>query len=53
MDSTAICIQQLTHLSTAVIMGRKAPHKAVLLLAIMDLVELGEITSPKIVLSKC
>lgn len=52
MDSTAICIQQLTHLSTAVIMGRKAPHKAVLLLAIMDLVESGEITSPKIVLTE-
>lgn len=52
MDSTAICIQQLTHLSSAVIMGRKAPHKAVLLLAIMDLVESGEITSPEIVLTE-
>lgn len=52
MDVRAICEQQLTHLSTAVIMGRQAPHKAVLLLAIMDLVEDGHITTPKIVLSK-
>jgi putative restriction endonuclease len=52
MDVRAICEQQLTHLSTAVIMGRQAPHKAVLLLAIMDLVEAGSITTPQIVLSK-
>ena len=52
MDVRAICEQQLIHLSTAVKMGRPAPHKAVLLLAIMDLVEAGSITTPKIVLSK-
>ena len=51
MDIKAICVQQLTHLSTAVIMGRQAPHKAVLLLAIMDLVEDGSVTTPRIVLS--
>ena len=52
MDVRAICEQQLTHLSTAVIMGRQAPHKAVLLLAIMDLIEDGNITAPHIVLTK-
>lgn len=52
MDVRAICEQQLTHLSTAVIMGRQAPHKAVLLLAIMDLIEDGYITTPQIFLSK-
>ena len=52
MDVKTICAQQLTHLSTAVIMGRQAPHKAVLLLAIMDLVEAGSISTPRIVLSK-
>lgn len=52
MDAKAICSQQLTHLSTAVVMGRRAPHKAVLLLAIMDLVQNGSINSPRIVLSK-
>lgn len=51
MDVKAICAQQLTHLSTAVLMGRKAPHKALLLLAIMDLVEKGSITTPRIVLT--
>ena len=51
MDVKAICAQQLTHLSTAVIMGRQAPHKAVLLLAIMDLVEDGSINTPRILLS--
>lgn len=52
MDIKEICEQQLTHLSTAVVMGRKAPHKAVLLLAILDLVEDGSITSPQIILTK-
>ena len=52
MDVRVICEQQLTHLSTAVIMGRQAPHKAVLLLALMDLIEDGHITTPKIVLTK-
>lgn len=52
MDVRAICEQQLSHLSTAVVMGRQAPHKAVLLLAIMDLIEDLKITTPRIVLSK-
>ncbi len=52
MDVKSICAQQLAHLSTAVIMGRRAPHKAVLLLAIMDLVENRRITTPRIELSK-
>lgn len=52
MDAKTICLQQLSHLSTAVIMGRQAPHKAVLLLAIMDMIESGEITRPRIVLTK-
>lgn len=51
MDIKTICAQQLTHLSTAVIKGRKAPHKALLLLAIMDLVDKRIITSPRIVLN--
>lgn len=51
MDVKAICAQQLTHLSTAIILGRQAPHKAVLLLAIMDLIEAGSISTPRIVLS--
>lgn len=51
MDVRAICAQQLTHLSTAIILGRQAPHKAVLLLAIMDLIEAGSISTPRIVLS--
>lgn len=51
MEVKTICAQQLSHLSTAVVMGRKAPHKAVLLLAIMDLVEKGRIASPRIELN--
>ena len=39
-------------LHTAKIAGKQAPHKAVLLLAIMDLVEASVITSPKIVLTE-
>lgn len=41
-----------TSLHTAKIAGKQAPHKAVLLLAIMDLVEADVITSPKIVLTE-
>ena len=33
-------------------MGRRAPHKAILLLSIMDLIEAGAITTPRIVLTK-
>ena len=39
-------------LHTAKIAGKQAPHKAVLLLTIMDLVEAGVITSPKIVMTE-
>lgn len=52
MDSLEICIQQFEHLSTAKVLGREAPHKAVLLLAIMDLVDNGMISTPKIQLTK-
>lgn len=41
-----------TSLHTAKIAGKNAPHKAVLLLAIMDLVEAGIIDSPIIVLTE-
>ena len=39
-------------LHTAKIAGKQAPHKAVLLLSIMDLVEAGIITIPRIELSE-
>lgn len=39
-------------LHTAKIAGKRAPHKAVLLLSIMNLVEAGVITSPRIGLSE-
>lgn len=39
-------------LHTAKIAGKQAPHKAILLLSIMELVEAGVITSPKIELSE-
>ena len=39
-------------LHTAKIAGKNAPHKAVLLLSIIDLVEAGIITSPRIELSE-
>ena len=45
-------ISPLTALTTAKIAGRQAPHKAVLLLAVMDLVEADVITSPRIVLTE-
>ena len=41
-----------TSLHTAKIAGKRAPHKAILLLSIMNLVEAGVITSPKIELSE-
>lgn len=52
MDAKAVCLQQISHLSTATVMGRQAPHKAVLLLAILDLIEAGEITTPRIMLTR-
>ena len=45
-------IRLLSSLNTAKIAGKNAPHKAVLLLAIMDLVDAGSIDSPKIVLTE-
>lgn len=42
MEKTIVCecqvinAQQLNHLSTAVIIGKRTPHKAILLLVIMD-----------------
>ena len=45
-------IHQFSTLNTAKIAGKQAPHKAVLLLSIMELIESGIITSPRIVLSE-
>ena len=45
-------ITLFSSLHTAKIAGKQAPHKAVLLLSIMDLVEAGIITSPRIELSE-
>lgn len=45
-------ISLFSSLHTAKIAGKQAPHKAVLLLSIMDLVEAGIITSPRIELSE-
>ena len=45
-------ITHFSSLHTAKIAGKQAPHKAVLLLSIMDLVEAGIITSPRIELSE-
>lgn len=44
-------IKAFSSLHTNVHKGHKAPHKAVLLLAIMELIEQGEIVSPRIKLS--
>lgn len=44
-------IEAFSHLHTAKVKGYKAPHKAVLLLAIIDLVEESVIASPRIKLS--
>ena len=45
-------ITQFSFLHTAKIAGKQAPHKAVLLLSIMDLVEAGIITSPRVELTE-
>ena len=45
-------INYFSNLHTAKIAGKQAPHKAVLLLSIMDLVEAGIITSPSVELSE-
>lgn len=44
-------VNAFSNLHTAKMKGHKAPHKAVLLLAIIDLVEDGMIATPRIVLS--
>jgi len=44
-------VNAFSNLHTAKMKGHKAPHKAVLLLAIIDLVEDGTIATPRIVLS--
>lgn len=44
-------VEAFSHLNTAKVKGLKAPHKAVLLLAIIDLVESNEIRFPQIVLT--
>lgn len=43
---------QFSSLHTARIAGKSAPHKAVLLLSIIDLVENGEINSPRVELTE-
>lgn len=45
-------IEKFSNLHTAKVKGHKAPHKAVLLLAIIDLVEERNILSPRIHLSE-
>ena len=45
-------IEAFSNLHTAKIKGHKAPHKAVLLLAIIDLIEEGVISDPCIKLSE-
>ena len=49
---TATYKQQFSSLNTARIAGKNAPHKAILLLAIIDLVEAGDIESPRIELTE-
>ena len=44
-------IDAFSHLHTAKVKGHRAPHKAVLLLAIIDLVEENEILAPRIELT--
>lgn len=44
-------IEALTNLHTAKVKGHKAPHKAILLLSIIDLVECGAIRYPQIELT--
>ena len=44
-------VDAFSHLHTAKVKGRKAPHKAVLLLAIIDLVESNVIRCPQIELT--
>lgn len=50
-DSLNYYIYHLSHLHTARYKGKAAPHKAVLLLAVMELIEQGVITSNEIELT--
>lgn len=43
---------QFQHLTTAKIAGKQAPHKAILLLSIMDLVENGTFRTPRVELTE-
>lgn len=52
MDNIEKYLTQLKGLHTAKMGGRQAPHKAVLLLAIMELVEKGVITTERIELTE-
>ena len=51
MNNLKDYIEAFSHLHTAKVKRRKAPHKAVLLLAIMDLVECNFIRNPRIELT--
>ena len=51
MNNLKDYIEAFSHLHTAKVKRRKAPHKAVLLLAIMDLVESKVIRYPRIELT--
>ena len=51
MNNLKDYIEAFSHLHTAKVKRRKAPHKAVLLLAIMDLVESKVIRNPRIELT--
>ena len=51
MQELSHYIEAFSSLHTAKVRGLKAPHKAVLLLAVIDLVEEGTIASPRIELS--
>ena len=44
-------IEVFSHLHTAKVRGHKAPHKAMLLLAVIDLIEENVITRPEIELT--
>ena len=44
-------IDTFSHLHTAKVKGYRAPHKAILLLAVIDLVEAKKIAAPRIELT--
>lgn len=51
MNNLKDYIEAFTHLHTAKVKGHKAPHKAILLLSIMDLIESEDIRYPQIELT--